>query len=113
VELIETLDEELAKKDRDEWGRLFDENGVVWGPAHSPMEVITDPCVLENDYIVEYEHFSHGKVKGIRCPIQLSENPTRTPSGAAEYGQHTEEVLQELGYDWDDISKLKDQKVIP
>jgi len=113
VELIETLDEELAKKDRDEWGPLFDQNGVVWGPAHSPMEVINDPCVLENDYIVEYEHFSHGKVKGIRCPVQLSENPTRTPSGAAEYGQHTEEVLLEMGYSWDDISKLKDDKVIP
>jgi crotonobetainyl-CoA:carnitine CoA-transferase CaiB-like acyl-CoA transferase len=113
VELIAILDEVLATKSRDEWAPRFNENGLVWGPAQTPMEVTQDPCVLENKYIVEYEHFSGRKVRGITCPIQLSKNPTRAPHGAPEYSQHTEEVLLEMGYSWDDITKLKDSKVIP
>lgn len=113
VELIAILDEVLATKSKDEWAPRFNENGLVWGPAQTPMEVTQDPCVLENKYIVEYEHFSGRKVRGITCPIQLSQNPTRAPRGAPEYSQHTEEVLLEMGYSWDDITKLKDSKVIP
>ena len=113
VELIAILDEVLATESRDEWAPRFNENGLVWGPAQTPMEVTQDPCVLENKYIVEYEHFSGRKVRGITCPIQLSQNPTRAPRGAPEYSQHTEEVLLEMGYSWDDITKLKDSKVIP
>lgn len=113
VELIVILDKEFAGKNRDEWGPLFDANGLVWGPALTPTEVVKDGCALENGYILEYEHHIHGKVKGIRCPIQLSDTPSKTPKGAPEYGQHTEEVLLELGYTWDDITKLKDEKAIP
>ena len=113
VELIAILDEVLATESRDEWAPRFNENGLVWGPAQTPMEVTQDPCVLENKYVVEYEHFSGRKVRGITCPIQLSQNPTRAPRGAPEYSQHTEEVLLEMGYSWDDITKLKDSKVIP
>lgn len=113
TEIIAIFDELLATRNRDEWGPRFDENNLIWGPAQTAMEVTQDPCVLENNYITEYEHHSGRKVKGITCPIQLSQTPSRTPQGAPEFSQHTEEVLLELGYSWDDISKLKDEKVIP
>ena len=113
VALITILDETLATKDREEWGPRFDENELVWGLIQTPLEVTKDPCVLENDYIVEYEHASGNKVKGVACPVQLSKNPTKKPSSAPEYGQHTEEVLLEIGYDWGQIEKLKEENVIP
>jgi crotonobetainyl-CoA:carnitine CoA-transferase CaiB-like acyl-CoA transferase len=113
VEAIALLDSVFITRNRDYWAPRFDENNLIWAPAHSPTEVIRDPCVLENDYIVEYEHHARGKIKGIRCPIQMSETPSKTPRSAPEYSQHTEEVLLELGYKWEDISKLKDEKVIP
>jgi crotonobetainyl-CoA:carnitine CoA-transferase CaiB-like acyl-CoA transferase len=97
---------------RAEWGPLFTEAQMAWGSAQTALEATNDPCVLENNYIMEYEHPIHGKVKGIGCPIQLSKSPYRTPTCAPEYNQHTEEILQELGYSWDDIGKLKDEKVI-
>ena len=59
------------------------------------------------------EHPSAGKVRGIRCPIQLSDNPTKEPAGAPECGQHTEEVLLELGYGREGIEELKASGVIP
>ena len=92
---------------------MFDENELVWGLIQTPLEVTKDPCVLENDYIVEYEHASGNKVKKIAYPVQLSKNPTKKPSSAPEYGQHTEEVLLEIGYDWGQIEKLKEENVIP
>jgi len=111
-ELIALLDEIIATKTLTEWSPLFYENGLDWGPIQTMTNVINDPCILENDYIVEYEHFSRGAVKGPGCPIQLSEMPPRTPQGAAEHGQHTEEVLLDLGYGWDDIERLKEKRAI-
>ncbi|MBM3166715.1 MAG: CoA transferase [Chloroflexi bacterium] len=112
AELIALLDQEFARKDRDEWGKLFDANDLIWAPALTPVEVIRDACALENGYILEYDHPTHGKLKGVRCPIQLSDTPSRTPYPAPEFGQHTEEVLLEIGYTWEDIAKFKDGKVI-
>ncbi len=113
TELIAILDEVLATKNSDEWAPRFNDNDLVWGPVQTALEVTQDPCILENNYIAEYEHHSGNKVKGITCPIQLSQNPAKPPSSAPEYGQHTEEVLLEMGYNWDDITKLKDNLVIP
>lgn len=112
MEIIKLLDEEFAREPRSYWGPRFDENNLVWAPAQTPTEVIKDPVALENEYIIEYEHFSYGKLKGIRCPIQLKGTPERMPFGAPEFGQHTEEVLLELGYTWEQIGELKEKKVI-
>jgi len=111
-ELIKLLDAEFARHPRDYFASRFDDNGLIWAPAQTPTEVIKDPVALENGYIVEYDHFGYGKVKGIRCPIQLKGTPERTPFGAPEFGQHTEEVLLELGYSWEDIGAFKEKKVI-
>jgi crotonobetainyl-CoA:carnitine CoA-transferase CaiB-like acyl-CoA transferase len=112
VEVIKILDDEFARQPRDFWAPRFDANGLIWAPAQTPVEVINDPVALENEYIIEYEHFSYGKLKGIRCPIQLKGTPERTPTGAPEFGQHTEEVLLELGYTWEQIGEFKENKVI-
>jgi crotonobetainyl-CoA:carnitine CoA-transferase CaiB-like acyl-CoA transferase len=112
-ELIAILDEIFSTRDRDEWEPRFNENDLVWGAVQAPLEVTRDPCVLENDYITEYEHETAGTVRGITCPIQLSRNPMKAPSTAPECGQHTEEVLLELGYSPEDIEALRENKVIP
>ncbi len=112
-ELVALLDEIVATRTLAEWAPIFYENGMDWGPIQTMTDVMDDPCVLENDYIVEYEHFSRGAVKGPGCPFQLSEMPPRPPQGAPEHGQHTEEVLLELGLTWDDIGRLKEKGAIP
>ncbi len=112
VAIIKIMDEEFAKQARDYWAPRFDENGLIWAPAQTPTEVIKDPVALENGYVVEYDHFSYGKLKGIRCPIQLKGTPERDPFGAPEFGQHTEEILLEMGYTWEQIGELKEKKVI-
>jgi formyl-CoA transferase len=112
-ELIAILDETFATRNRDEWGRRFTEYDLVWGVVQTPLEVTTDPCVLANGYITEYEHVSAGTVGAITCPIQLSGNPARPPSSAPECGQHTEEVLAEMGCSREEIGELRALGVIP
>jgi crotonobetainyl-CoA:carnitine CoA-transferase CaiB-like acyl-CoA transferase len=112
AQLINIIDAIMVTKTREEWEPVFKKIGLVFGLAQTPDEVINDPCVLENNYILEYDHPSRGKIKGINCPIQLSKTPSKIRSSAPEFGQHTEEILLEFGYTWEQIEQLKGNKII-
>jgi crotonobetainyl-CoA:carnitine CoA-transferase CaiB-like acyl-CoA transferase len=110
--LIALLEEIIGGKDRDEWAPIFDKHELPWDPVQTMTEVAQDPCVLTNDCITEYEHFSGRKVKSPASPIQLSETPAGVRQGAPEHGQHNEEILLELGFTWDEIERLKEKRAI-
>ncbi|MFC2000490.1 CaiB/BaiF CoA transferase family protein, partial [Chloroflexota bacterium] len=112
-ELISILDDTFATKARNEWIKLFKENGVIFAPVNTTLDVTQDPQVLANDYITEFDHPVFGPTKTVGFPITLSETPLSIRREAPEFGQHTEEILTELlDYTWDDIAKLKDGEVI-
>jgi crotonobetainyl-CoA:carnitine CoA-transferase CaiB-like acyl-CoA transferase len=112
-ELVSILDKKFATKTRDEWMKIFKKENVIHTPVQSASEVFEDPQALANEYIVRVEHPVWGKIKMLGFPWTFHETPASVRREAPELGQHTEEILQELGYTWDDISKLKDEKVIP
>jgi len=111
-ELIQILDQMIATRTMAEWERRFKEHDIIYGIALSPTEITTDPQALANDFFVEIEHPVAGKIKLINSTAKFSETPASVRSGAPQLGQHTEEILLDLGYTWDDISELKDQGVI-
>ena len=111
-ELIRTLDDTLATKTRDEWAPLLDQGELIWGPMHTVREVAEDPYVLDNEYIVEYDHFSQGRIRGLACPLKLHRTPGRIKGGAPGLGQHTEEILLEMGHTHAEIEDLKQKKVV-
>ncbi|MFC2038162.1 CaiB/BaiF CoA transferase family protein [Chloroflexota bacterium] len=111
-ELIKIMDEVFASRDRDEWEGRFRENGVIYGRIETPLEVVNDPQALANDFFAEIDHPVEGKLKLINMPIKFHQNPAEVKTPAPELGQHTEEILLDLGYDWDDVSRLKEQNVI-
>ncbi len=111
-ELIEILDRIFITRDREELGKIFDEVGLLWAPVQTFKEAVNDPQALANEFIVEVEHPAHGKFKNVASPIQLSKTPTKISRVAPELGQHTEEILLEMGYTWDDIMVLKEAKAI-
>lgn len=112
-ELISILDDAFATKTRDEWIKPFKENGVIFAPVNTTLDVTKDPQVLANDYVTEFDHPVFGPTKTVGFPITLSETPLAIRREAPEFGQHTEEILTEvLDYTWDDIVKLKDEEVI-
>ncbi len=105
--LISILDEALLNKTTEEWGRLFDENGILWAPAQSFWETAHDPQALDNEFIVDQNHPTYGTIKTVASPIKFSKTPAMIRSPAPELGQHTEEILLELGYTWEDITAFK------
>ena len=92
--------------------RIFDETALIYGPIQTIAEVINDPQVLENEYIIDYDHPSFGPIKVVGFPYQFSGTPASLRRAAPEFGQHTEEILLELGYTWEDIAQLREAEVI-
>ena len=111
-ELVAIFDKKLASKTRDEWMEIFKQKGIIYAPIQSLTEVANDPQALANDYIIRVDHSLWGKTKVIGFPWIFSETPASWRREAPELGQHTEEILLELGYTWEDIVKLKDEKAI-
>lgn len=90
--------------------------GVVSPNAaiNSVAELVNDPQVLANDYIVEMDHPTMGRIKVPGVPVKFSKTPAEIGMPPPEFGQHVEEVLLEVGgYSWDEIVHLKEEEVIP
>jgi crotonobetainyl-CoA:carnitine CoA-transferase CaiB-like acyl-CoA transferase len=68
--------------------------------------------VLANDYLVEFDHPVLGKTKMVGFPVKFSRTPCAIQREAPELGQHTEEVLQGMGYTQEKIVELKQMRVI-
>jgi crotonobetainyl-CoA:carnitine CoA-transferase CaiB-like acyl-CoA transferase len=112
-ELVAILDKKFASKTRDEWMGIFKKENVIYTPVQSASEVFEDQQALANDYIVGVEHPVWGKIKMLGFPWTFHDTPASVRREAPELGQHTEEVLLELGYSWEDIASLKSEEVIP
>lgn len=110
--LAEVLDQVMASKTRDEWGELLDREGVWWAPVQTIAEVLADPVMAEAGAWRE-EPAVDGSTQVLASPVDFSGTPWELRGPAPEYGQHTEEILQELDYDWDAITGFKDAGLIP
>jgi crotonobetainyl-CoA:carnitine CoA-transferase CaiB-like acyl-CoA transferase len=113
IELIAIMDKTFATKTRAEWFETFKKEGLIFAPIQTPREVINDPQAIANDYVLWFDHPVLGRTKVVGFPWDFSQTPASVRREAPEFGQHTEEILLELGYTWDDIAKLKDAEVIP
>jgi crotonobetainyl-CoA:carnitine CoA-transferase CaiB-like acyl-CoA transferase len=112
LELIATFDTIFATKTRAEWAEIFDRHDLVWGPVQSIAEVVNDPQARALEAFVKVPHRTGQDIEVVRTPIEFSATPARIRHAAPELGEHTEEVLLEHGYTWDDIAALKEKGAI-
>ena len=112
-ELIRLLDQRFLTRDYEDWEKALKAGGdFIFAKVKTLSELEHDPQVIANNYITKYDHPALGPVKMCNHPIIYSETPAGIQREAPELGQHTEDVLLEVGYDWKDIERLRDAKVI-
>ena len=88
------------------WRHRLDMAGVTYSVAYTMSEVINDEQVYANDVLTEVEPGSHFYAHTVNSPVWLSGVTKQKPRLAPEVGQHTEEVLLELGFDADEVSAM-------
>jgi crotonobetainyl-CoA:carnitine CoA-transferase CaiB-like acyl-CoA transferase len=111
-ELVAIFDQRFATKTRDEWITILKEEGCIFTPVQTPLEVSNDPQAFANKYFIGVQHPEWGAIKMVGFPWDFSETPAQWQRKAPEFGQHTEEILSEIGYSKDDIAKLKEEDII-
>ena len=112
-ELMKLIEDTFASKTFEEWDAIFRRYGFIYARIQTIDELPDDPQVIANDYITDFDHPDMGAVKVCNFPVAFSETPATIQSAAPELGQHTEDVLiEELGYDWDDIGRFQNAGAI-
>jgi crotonobetainyl-CoA:carnitine CoA-transferase CaiB-like acyl-CoA transferase len=75
-------------------------------------EVFVDPQVQAQEMALEIDHPGHGTVRMTGFPIKLSATPARLRRPAPALGEHTDEVLRDLGYEAQRIGALREAGII-
>jgi crotonobetainyl-CoA:carnitine CoA-transferase CaiB-like acyl-CoA transferase len=110
--LVAALDEAFSGKTMEEWAPILDEHDIWWAPVNSINEAVADPVVRASGAFSEVTAGDE-TMPVVSTPADFSATPQGPRGPAPELGQHTEEVLLELGYDWDRIIALKEAGAIP
>lgn len=110
--VFEAVREIIKTKPLDEWLELFDGRDVCCGPVNSIDETFSDPHFLHRKMLLEYEHPVHGKLKAVGPPIKFSDGPGEVRLPPPGFGEHTAEILAEIGVDEDELRRLEEKKVV-
>ena len=113
IELMERFDQVFVTKTRDEWMEIFVAEGLMFCPIKHIKEIATDTQALANNYVVPFEHPTLGKIEIPGYPIHFSECRAGTRRSApGVVGEHTAEIMQQLGYSAKKVAELRAEGVI-
>ena len=112
AEMFSCLREAFKKKNREEWLQELQDLDVCVGKVLDLEETFRDPQVVCRRMVTEFQDAGKGKMKLLSSPVKLSETPPDIRAAPAEFGEHTGEVLRELGYNADQIAEMKRTGVV-
>ena len=110
--LVERLTPIFRSGRRDEWLKRLIEKDVPAAPINTLDEVFADPQVKTYGFPIEVEHPKMGKVKLVGNAVDMSRTPPSIDSPPPVLGEHTDEILNSLGYDAAALASLRNKGVI-
>ena len=117
-ELVDLIEKALARKPMQEWLKDFEGTGISYGPVNDVDLVFKDPQVIHNESVINVDHNKGGKIKLLGPAVKyqpLAPNLTafrEKMTSPPDVGEHTIQVLEQLGYDQKSIEQLKEKKII-
>lgn len=112
AELVTLIEEIFLAKTYGQWVDILNRNKLIWSPVQTPLEVVTDEQAIANDFFGEWDHPTYGPIKLLNNPIKLSKSPAENRCKAPELGEHTEQILTDLGYSRHDIEQLRADGIV-
>ena len=111
-ELYDILDDKFLAKTTADWIEVLEAHDMICAPVQDYDALLEDQQALDNEYLLTVDHPIAGEMQVVGQPWKFSETPATIAPAAPELGQHTEEILLDLGYTWDDITALREKKAI-
>jgi crotonobetainyl-CoA:carnitine CoA-transferase CaiB-like acyl-CoA transferase len=104
--------EELGSRTFEECKKVLHDFSGQWAPVQDTLEIVDDPQVQANGYVLETQTADGKPFKLVTSPVQFDEQPVQ-PLRGPEFNEHGDQILAEdLGLDWDTIVDLKVKGVV-
>jgi len=112
VALNAEINKALASRTTGEWIGILTEAEVPCGPIYSIDQMFDDPQVRHIGAAVSVKSAKLGEIRIVNQAVGLSRTPARIATAPPELGEHTAEVLKDLGYNETQIEELRKKKVV-
>jgi crotonobetainyl-CoA:carnitine CoA-transferase CaiB-like acyl-CoA transferase len=112
TKITKVLDDIFPGRTTAEWLKLLNEADILATDVADYHQVLDSEQAHVNGYLMDLEHPVAGKIPVTGCPVTLNGEVTHEAKIAPEHGQHTEEVLLEIGYSWEEVAELRENQVI-
>jgi len=106
------LEQVFCQRDAEYWLERLRAADIPSGPINEVDEILNDPHIKAREMIVELTHSTAGQVRSLGNPVHLDETPVSYRLAPPTLGQHTSEVLEQLGYGASDIERLRGEGAI-
>jgi len=111
-ELTEVLQPYFRRRTSADWLSQFEKAGLPAGPIYNMKEVLENEQTRARNMLTEVPHQTLGNTKTLGAPVKFSHTPAEVRRGAPVLGQHSREILAEIGFSAEEIANMERDKVV-